>query len=161
MNKYYYHARPRRYQQRTNPFIMPIIMLGVLALALQFVWIQGTRPEFDDRFGLIAARRGEHADLYRMHVLKVYCEACSESGSIALGDEPGVAYLCLICNGVGYRDTRRLHKDEVLCPACSGMGRVWEDEPYAARTCTRCDFRGVIEPGAEELNEERLIIPTR
>lgn len=161
MKNYYQNVHSRRYQHRTNPFIMPIILLGILALALQFVWLQGTRPEFSDRFGLGVTRRSEHADLYRMHLLEVYCEVCSESGSLAAEDEPGIAYMCPVCYGVGFRLTRRLHEGEVLCPACSGMGRVLDEEPYAARTCTRCGGRGVIEPGWDEMEEEMVITPAR
>lgn len=135
------HRRPVR---EPNRFVVPIIIIGIIALIMQMYWMQ-------EHWARVA-RRDDHTpldmaliDKLKARILTVYeCEYCLGSGSLDDPDIPGERIMCTICQGVGYNTTRRYTEDDRMCIACGGMGRRYGPEGEAQQ-CERCKGRGMVE----------------
>jgi hypothetical protein len=116
--------QPRK--RASNPFLIPIVLLGAAALVGQMFWLQGNQH------------------LFRPFSLdRLKCERCGGVGVVRQAEDDSILVLCPACHGVGSHMVRRLDEEDKLCPACSGIGRI-PDEEGPWRTCRRCDGRGLI-----------------
>ncbi len=135
------HRRPVR---EPNRYVIPIIIVGLLALILQMYWMQehwGDVVKRDDHMPFDTAL----IDKLKARIINLYeCEYCLGSGLLDDPDQPGERLLCEICHGVGYNATRRYTDDDRMCLACGGMGRRYDDDGETG-LCTRCDGRGIVE----------------
>lgn len=84
--------------------------------------------------------------LFRVQSERIDCPYCHGLGTRPVSGSTTNFVICPICFGVGGHYVRRLpNKHEVLCPACGGMGRVFDPDLGIARFCRRCGGRGLIE----------------
>ena len=114
-------------KRSSNPYLIPITLVGAAALFGQTFWLQG------------------HQRLFRpFSVDRLTCEHCGGAGVVRDGAPAAALVLCPACYGVGAHWVRRLDESDQLCPACAGAGRLAEPEGGAWRTCRRCDGRGLI-----------------
>ena len=115
--------RPR--QRSANPYMLPIILLGGVALIGQMFWLQGNKHLFRP-----------------FSVDRIKCEHCGTVGVVRSKEDDGILVLCPACYGVGAHWVRRVDDEDLLCPACVGAGRV-EDPDGSWRQCRRCEGRGL------------------
>ena len=112
-----------------NTFILFLVIMGAgFVLFKQSEWMEQNRPRFRR---LISIKR-------------VGCDYCAETGIIDDETEAAGFRLCPICFGVGVHMIRKLDDHDKLCPACGGMGRLYDFDTEQPRTCGRCDGRGLI-----------------
>lgn len=131
------------------------ILAGVLMLLLplaafyQSVWLSQNKSLFTP---LVLRVQSERID----------CWHCDGLGTIRLPQGSTNIVMCPICFGVGGHYVRRLPgRHEVLCPACGGMGRLWDPDLGGARYCRRCDGRGLIEVlDAEAMVQDEVELST-
>jgi DnaJ-class molecular chaperone len=99
-----------------------------VVLIQQSQWIAQNRPRF-----------------YRFSsVDRIECDYCGGTGVIEKQDQIREFEMCPICFGVGGHLVRYMDKQDKLCPACGGMGRLYDYDTGQARTCERCRGRGLI-----------------
>jgi len=110
---------------RTAGYLAPIFILAVIAIVLQYRWVQQNRYKFSSPTGVEIIR----------------CPYCGGSGTIKLPS--GELAPCPVCYGAGSRIIRRFYPEDRLCPACEGMGRL-PARDGSAITCPRCGGRGLI-----------------
>ncbi len=139
------HRRPVR---QPNRFIVPIFIVGVIAVLLQIYWMQHNWREMTRRHDAVVFDE-EFFELWQAKFLTHYeCEYCQGSGLLDDPDAPGERMLCPICWGVGYHATRRHAEGDRMCLACGGMGRHYDDDDdEEAVFCSRCEGRGIVEFG--------------
>ena len=77
-----------------------------------------------------------------LHLLQVECEHCLQGRY--RNPVTRLTGLCPICQGLHFREVRQFHADDALCPACGGMGRVFDTDKGLPRVCQRCEGRGLI-----------------
>jgi hypothetical protein len=117
--------RTPRSQPRTSSYILPIALLAVLVLFGQMIWLN------------------QHDYMFRpFSIEKLRCEVCGGTGVVRSEPDDTVLAICPVCFGVGGHHIRRIDKEDKLCSACTGMGRVQGED--GARTCRRCDGRGMV-----------------
>lgn len=109
-----------------------MLLLLPIAAVLQGTWVSRKKDVFKPL-------------LLKHQIEKVDCPYCGGVGTQRDPDQPERIEICPICFGVGSRQVRKLAGEtEVLCPACSGMGRVYDLDSGTARQCLRCGGRGLI-----------------
>lgn len=139
-------------KRQSNRFVVPIIMVSIIAIFWQMAWMQRNWGELTRRRDF----EGLDADWLRRLQAKIIvlyeCDYCSGSGLIDNPDLPGERILCGICQGVGYHPTRRFQETDRMCINCGGMGRYYDGDGNA-EYCPRCDGRGLVE--IEELDDVR------
>ena len=97
-------------------------------------------------FWVARHKRPDKPFFFRFSTEKIECPYCSGSGTVRDENNPDVVVVCPICFGVGGNYVRKLDKQkELLCPACVGMGRIYDVDTGYARGCMRCAGRGLIE----------------
>ncbi len=127
----------RRYAFHNRAFVVvPLVLLGITVLYLQFDWFQ---KNYKGR----APSGG---------VEQIHCEHCHGTGQVRDPQAESGFVMCPICQGLGYHNVRKLDRHDALCPACGGMGRVQDLQTGAFRICTRCDGRGLIRTVPAETN---------
>lgn len=112
--------------------VVIFVFVGVVALVLQNRWVAKNQDKFLGSLTVF------------MHVERIKCEHCDGTGLVKIKDDPPQMDICPVCFGTGGHNIRKYGDHESLCPACGGMGRIYDEEAGAARTCKRCDGRGVI-----------------
>lgn len=121
---------------RRSILLPPIVIAAVVVLLMQSKWIK------------------KNQDLFRSSTVieQVRCWNCEGTGLTRDPDARGGMTMCPICFGVGRHLARRMTTNDHICPACNGMGRLFDPETGEARTCGRCGGRGLIvsEGGREE-----------
>lgn len=126
--------REKPKKQEANPFLLPVMLLGVGAVLAQMSWTQKNKY------------------LFAPFSIDVFvCDTCDRRGVVQDPADGRTLVICPICFGVGRHDVRRIDTDDSVCPACDGMGRLLDptpDDPLHARTCERCDGRGLTRPEA-------------
>ncbi len=115
---------PRK--RNSNPYMIPIVLVGAAALIGQMFWVQGNQHLFRP-----------------FSVDRLKCEHCGGVGVVRHQGDDTVLVLCPACYGVGTHWVRRVDEEDKLCPACVGSGRVEEDNGDW-RPCRRCEGRGLI-----------------
>jgi hypothetical protein len=108
-------------------FIPVVIVVGIVVLFAQMYWTN-KNPHLFMPFSIDRVR----------------CVLCSGIGVQRDPSDNSRLVICPSCFGVGYKAIRRVDKDDALCAACGGMGRVEEDDGKTWRNCRRCDGRGLI-----------------
>lgn len=109
-----------------------ILLLLPLAALFQGLWVSGNKDAFRPL-------------LLKFPLEKIGCPYCDGVGTRRDPENPDVVELCPICFGVGSRQIRKMSGEaEVICPACSGMGRLYDLDTGTARQCLRCGGRGMI-----------------
>lgn len=109
-----------------------ILLLLPLAALFQGFWVSENRDAFRPL-------------LLKFQLEKAECPYCDGVGTRRDPENPDVVELCPICFGVGSHQLRKMSGEaEVICPACSGMGRVYDLDTGTARQCLRCGGRGLI-----------------
>ncbi len=124
---------PRTRRLKENPdsrrsfYILGVVAICGLTLIGQMFWV--ARNQF--RFSPFAIER-------------IRCDACKGIGLVSMTDEQGIKRLrmCDACHGLGNRQIRRVDEHDLLCPACTGFGRVEDEQGW--RWCRRCDGRGLM-----------------
>ncbi|MGD9874151.1 MAG: hypothetical protein AB7T27_07740 [Kiritimatiellia bacterium] len=119
--------------------LLPVIIVAGIVLMLQSQWTKKNQRLFKGIGGLE----------------RIACQYCRGTGAIMneeSGDQTEVIY-CPVCYGVGFRFLRRLDKNDKICPACGGLGRLQDLESGHFRTCGRCDGRGLIRVETETAGE--------
>ena len=122
---------PRRLvrEKKSNPFIIPILLLGGGALIAQMFWTQENQYLFQP-----------------FSIQRFECDLCDQRGVVE-NEVDHRLMLCPVCFGVGGKNVRRIDEGDKRCIACDGMGRILDptpEDPLHARTCTRCDGRGLV-----------------
>lgn len=124
-------GKTRSSSSRPLAYLVPVIILAILAIVLQYRWVQQNKYRFASPSGMQIIR----------------CYYCDGSGQVRLPS--GELAPCPICFGTGSRIVRRYYPEDRLCPACEGMGRVINSSG-AAVTCPRCNGRGMIRSAVTE-----------
>lgn len=144
--------RRRHVKRESNKFVVPIIIVSIIAIFWQMAWMQRN-------WGTISRRtdyEGLDADWLRRLQAKIIvlyeCDHCSGSGLVDDVEQPGRRALCDICQGVGYQPTRRFTDADRMCINCGGMGRHYNADGQA-EYCPRCQGRGLVE--IEEFDDVR------
>lgn len=116
-----------RPDSRRSLYILGVVAICGLTLIGQMFWV--ARNQF--RFSPFAIER-------------IRCDACKGTGLISSADELGVNRLrmCEACFGLGGHQIRRVDEHDMLCPACTGFGRVEDEGGW--RWCRRCNGRGLM-----------------
>jgi DnaJ-class molecular chaperone len=81
---------------------------------------------------------------FKIYAKQVQCEHCESRGVVESPENPAKLELCPICFGLGSHLVRPLDEHDVLCPACGGLGRLYDADSGLARDCRRCLGRGMI-----------------
>lgn len=116
-------AQTSRAQSR---YTLVVILVGGGVLVGQMFWVQKNQYRFAP-----------------FSIERIQCEECGTTGMVPSEKGPNSPLqMCPVCFGVGSHQVRRIDDRDVLCPACEGMGRVWDG--VTSRTCRRCDGRGLI-----------------
>jgi len=83
--------------------------------------------------------------LLKFQIERIECPFCDGTGVIRSKQDPSIVEMCPVCFGVGGHQVRKLDKEkEVLCPACAGMGWIYDEDIQSARPCRRCAGRGLV-----------------
>lgn len=112
--------------------VIIFILIAIVALVLQSRWVAKNQEKF---LGSL---------MVFMHVERIPCEHCDKTGLVQIKSDPPQMDICPVCFGLGGHNVRKYDDRENLCPACAGMGRIFDEETGTARTCRRCDGRGLI-----------------
>ncbi|MBU1693624.1 MAG: hypothetical protein KJ726_11540 [Verrucomicrobia bacterium] len=114
-------------QQTVVALLLPLLFIVAV---MQWRWISGNK-----------------SSLFRVggswYVERLSCELCGEMGFVRSEKDPRILQMCPVCQGRGGAYLRRLNDQDVICPACGGMGRIWDD-PENAHFCERCGGRGLV-----------------
>jgi hypothetical protein len=105
---------------------MPVALVAVAVLIAQWFWVSRHQHMFQP-----------------FKVERIQCWYCGHTGVVHEPEDNPELSTCPVCYGVGGRQVRRFDREDKLCPACEGMGRL-EDAAAGWRTCKRCDGRGLI-----------------
>lgn len=114
--------------RKSNPYLFPVLLLSVGVIVAQMFWLQGNQHLFRP-----------------FSIERIKCEHCGGVGVVRDLADGSVLVLCPVCYGVGHHNIRRVDQEDRMCPACSGMGRI-EEEDRSWRLCRRCEGRGLIRP---------------
>lgn len=131
-------------KRQTNKFVVPIIIVSVIAIFWQMAWMQRNWGEVTRRTDY-ERMDPDWLDRFRSRFLVEYeCNYCTGSGLKPSDDPFGERELCKICQGVGYQTARRFKDSDRMCAQCGGMGRV-RDEVGRVDYCSVCGGRGMTE----------------
>ena len=135
-------AAPSWKQQTVMVLLLPIL---VFVAVLQWRWIGQNKQA-------LFRVRGS------WYVERLSCELCADVGFIPSEEDPRIRVMCPLCLGRGGAYIRRLDNQDMICPACGGMGRIW-DEPAGAHFCERCGGRGLIQEEKVDTNLPPAAVP--
>jgi hypothetical protein len=117
----------RPVRRGTNPYLLPIMIVGAAVLIGQMFWL----------------RKNDY--LFRPFALeRIECTTCSGVGVVRDAKDDEILKMCPICYGVGSHMVRRIDAEDKICPACMGMGRLIDRDSGEPRPCRRCDGRGLV-----------------
>ncbi|HMP72702.1 MAG TPA: hypothetical protein PKE55_05500 [Kiritimatiellia bacterium] len=117
---------PRRFERKKNNMVMPVALLVLLFLIGQAFWLQQNKHKFRP-----------------FAIQRITCDHCQKIGLIPDPRQEQRLVMCPRCFGVGFNSVRRVHDLDMLCLACDGLGRLYDRDLAAFRTCRRCDGRGM------------------
>jgi hypothetical protein len=124
--------RPPRLFSNAQWLAAILMILFPLAAFYQSVWLSQNKTLFTPF-------------IMRVQSERIDCPYCGGLGTVRPSENSTNMMMCPICFGVGGHYVRRLPgRHEVLCPACGGMGRLWDPDLGYARYCRRCGGRGLI-----------------
>lgn len=116
-------------QQVLVAIFLALLPLGVI---LQGYWVAGHKGNFTPF-------------LVKFQIEKTGCPYCEGTGMVREDGPQDDAVMCPICFGTGSHWFRKLDPEaDVLCPACGGMGRLYDPVTGQPRWCERCNGRGLI-----------------
>ncbi|NIP93901.1 MAG: hypothetical protein GWO24_10795 [Akkermansiaceae bacterium] len=131
--------------------------MGILVLAasivvlLQVQWMNKNKDRFNKGASLQAFTR-----IIQSQTIRIYCDYCSGSGIVRDPADPETIDICPLCFGPGLHFVRQMNYGDLLCPDCSGMGRLAGRAYNEGSMCLKCDGRGVV-----QVDVERLKVPVQ
>ncbi len=145
-------------KREPNRFVIPIIIISVIAVFWQMTWMQRNWGEVTRRTDYERMDPDWLSRFQARFLVHYECDHCAGSGLKPTDDPFGERELCPICEGVGYQTARRFRDTDRMCVNCDGMGRLY-DEDGTVGFCPVCGGRGMVEMEEEGdvRHPERLI----